>query len=361
LIMMMVPGKYELERTWIHNNIIVPLLSWKAAKAAFIKHFQRGDYIDGRRLLYTQCNQASGESIQEYSRRFQTLATQLHYSDSDSQTIYHYIDGLHRHIQQKLVTYKITMRTVGGDPTYDFKSLITTINLAITIGTEPIYPQRPQTQSTLPVHLQHSALANPNLKTNNGGRDNSNTSRTKSADIHSDTATHTRDAGGNRKRSLPSSTEVKKCQYHPNSTTHSTEECRTKGGKSKESSTEPPPVNLTINQTQKSPTPLARIPSTPYPPATGTSSNPQCFRCNQFGHMARDCPQKPINNVKSTSSTPGTKPTNNFNSNSLRNGQPTIPPTKRARRAHVTFDMTPTEITNNPIPTQATGTPLKSE
>ena len=30
LIMMMVPGKYELERTWVHNNIIVPLLSWKA-------------------------------------------------------------------------------------------------------------------------------------------------------------------------------------------------------------------------------------------------------------------------------------------------------------------------------------------
>ena len=39
LIPMMIPGQYELERTWVRNNIMTPLLSWNAAKAAFIASF----------------------------------------------------------------------------------------------------------------------------------------------------------------------------------------------------------------------------------------------------------------------------------------------------------------------------------
>ena len=218
LILMMVPGKYELERAWIHNNIMTPLLPWHAAKVAFIKHFQRGDYIDGRRLLYAQCNQTSGETIQEYSRRFQTLATQLHYPDSDTQTTYHYLEGLHRHIQQKLITYKITMRTVGGNPTWDFISLTATINLAITIGTEAIYTQHPPTQPNLPLHLQRSALANPSPK--HGMPTNSN--KSKLIDNHSPATSAPRTPIINRKRTNPSA-EDRKCQYHPNSTSHTTE------------------------------------------------------------------------------------------------------------------------------------------
>lgn len=359
LILMMVPGKFELERAWIYNNIMTPLLSWPTAKLAFVKHFQRGDYLDGRRLLYAQCNQTSGETIQEYSRRFQTLATQLHYSDLDTQTIYHYVEGLHRHIQQKLITYKITMRTVGGNPTWDFISLSSTISLAITIGTEAIYTQRPQAQPTLPLHLQRSALANPTSK-----HPLTNNNKTKPTDIHAALTLTSKASMNPRKRITNSSTEEKKCQYHPNSTSHTTDECRTKGGGSKELNTPTPKPTLPTKPQPSTMTTTTGIKLTPTP-----SSNIQCYRCNQFGHMARECPQNLSN--KSKLSTPASmlKASNPNNPNLSRAGQPTgqpaAPPTKRARRAHVTFNLNPTESTTGHVPTEPTssmtGTLLKTE
>ena len=356
LILMMVPGKYELERAWIHNNIMTPLLSWHAAKVAFIKHFQRGDYIDGRRLLYAQCNQTSGETIQEYSRRFQTLATQLHYPDSDTQTTYHYLEGLHRHIQQKLITYKITMRTVGGNPTWDFISLAATINLAITIGTEAIYTQHPPAQPNLPLHLQRSALANPTSKHGTPA----NNTKSKTIDNYPPTTFTPRTSPVNRKRTNRCM-EEKKCQYHPTSTSHTTEECRTKGERSKELSVKTP--------TPKSVPAKPQLPiittTTSVKPPTSVLSGTQCYRCNQFGHMSRECPQNrksksgPLNSISTS------KPANSSNFNPARTGQPTAPPLKRARRAHVSFNVNPTELTlESPplaMPSSATESPLKTE
>lgn len=333
LILMMVPGKYELERAWTYNNIMTPLLSWQAAKAAFVKHFQRGDYVDGRRLLYSQCNQVSGETIQEYSRRFQTLASQLHYPDSDTQTIYHYLEGLHRHIQQKLITYKITMRTVGGDPTWDFVSLATTIALAITIGTEPIYTQHPQAQPALPLHLQRSALANPASR----HATSINTQNSKTIDSTSVSTTTQKGLIVNRKRSY-SLTEEKKCQYHPNSISHTTDECRTKG----EHPGDITPVNPSVPTHVNPQLPMVTT-TTSVKPTVAPSAGPQCYRCNQFGHMSRECPQNP-NKQRPSTPMPIIKP--NYNNNKgnpipSRAGQPAAPPTKRARRAHVTFNVNP--------------------
>lgn len=157
----MVPGNYELERMWIRTNIMTPALSWNAARAAFTAHFQRGDYVDGQRCLYSDCRQSSQESIQEYSRRFQTLATQLGYADNDIQTIQHFITGLHADIQQKLQDHKLRQRTIGAAPTWDFTSLTTTIGLAILCGTNPIIQQHGSGVSSIPLHLRSSALANP--------------------------------------------------------------------------------------------------------------------------------------------------------------------------------------------------------
>jgi len=160
--------------------------------------------------------------------------------DTDPQTIYHYVDGLHRHIQQKLVTYKITMRTVGGNPSWDFSSLTTTINLAITIGTEPIYSQRPQLPASLPLHLQRSALANPD-STN---RMIANSNKTKLSEGHVPTTSLQKVMNLNCKRTPHLTKEGKKCQYHPNSKTHTTQECRTKGGNARDAITLTPTLRI---------------------------------------------------------------------------------------------------------------------
>ena len=157
----MVPGDYELERMWIKTNIMTPALSWNAAKAAFTGHFQRGDFMDGQRYLYNECRQTQHESIQQYSRRFQTLATQLGYADNDVQSMYRYIGGLPQNTQQSLYSHKVQQRTVGGNPTWDFTSLTTTIGLAILCGTSPIVQHHDSSVSSVPLHLRSSALANP--------------------------------------------------------------------------------------------------------------------------------------------------------------------------------------------------------
>jgi hypothetical protein len=336
-----------------------PLLSWQAAKVAFVKHFQRGDYLDGRRLFYAQCNQTSGETIQEFSRRFQTLATQLHYPDSDTQTTYHYLEGLHRYIQQKLITYKITMRTVGGNPTWDFISLATTINLAITIGTEAIYTQHPPTQPNLPLHLQRSALANPSSK--HGMPTNNNKSKT--TDHHPSVASTLRVPMVNRKRTN-SYVEEKKCQYHPNSTSHTTEECRTKGERPRETGAITPTSKSSIPVPVRPQVPIVTT-TTRVKPSTSSSPGIQCYRCNQYGHMSRECPENPKSKFKAFNSISASKPGNSGNFNPARSGQPIAPPLKRARLAHVSSNVNPTELTLEPlsvaIPSSTIETPLRTE
>jgi Retrotransposon gag protein len=145
LIILMIPGQFELERSWVRTNIMTPLLSWNAAKAAFTAHFQRGDYMDGLRWLYAACRQQPQETVQEYSRRFQTISTQLGFADNDVQSIYKFISGLNDDVQHKMTSHKTSMRTVGAAPTWDFTSLVNTAQLAITIGTQPIYTQQIQT------------------------------------------------------------------------------------------------------------------------------------------------------------------------------------------------------------------------
>lgn len=81
----MIPGSFSLERDWVYTNIISEQFSWNQARASFTRHYQRSDYMDGRRELCGRCAKAKDETTQEYSRRFQTLATQLRYPDGNSQ------------------------------------------------------------------------------------------------------------------------------------------------------------------------------------------------------------------------------------------------------------------------------------
>jgi hypothetical protein len=319
LIMMMIPGKFELERTWVRNNIMTPLISWNAAKVAFTNHFQRGDYLDGRRLLYSQCTQSQNETTQEYTRRFQTLADQLGYPDGDQQSVYRYIDGLHHIIQQKLVQHKLTMRAVGNAPFWDFRSLNTTSTLAITMGTEPIYSQRTTPTTSLPLHLRKSALANPPCRPT--------TTTTSTTESHNPTQSTTRESNRKRKPQPSPTSEERKCQFHPNSKTHSTEECRTKGKSQRSSS--PPNADVTSKPSRPNTRSQDGQPTT-RPAATTTSSSApvadsprvQCFRCHQYGHVMRNCPQAPST-------------TTNTNPNPRQNNKSPQSQRKAARRVQI--------------------------
>jgi hypothetical protein len=271
LIFMMIPGDFELHRTWVVNSILTPALSWNAGKTAFIGHFQRGDYLDGRRRLYSQCVQSNKETAQEYTQRFETLASQLGLADADQLSIQNYIEGLHQGIQRKLVMYKSHMRTIGAggmipNPSWDFMSFTATTRLAIIYDNEWMSTQQ---QSSLPTHLRQSSLANP--------------VRTSSS---SDTASSGTEQASQKKRKGKTSptpikrtkSDEKKCQYHPDSKTHTTEECKKKDGKQKSFSLSTP----------KATPPTPPDPSTPQQ----NMSKVRCYRCGKLGHYAIKCPER---------------------------------------------------------------------
>ena len=113
------------------------------------------------------------------------------------------------------------MRTVAAVPGWDFTSLVPQHNLLSLLVPNPYILNVLLLLQPPPLHLRHSALANPSHQST------TNTSTSSSSDS---TRSQARISTRKRKEATEISvTEEKKCQYHPNSKTHSTEECRNKG------------------------------------------------------------------------------------------------------------------------------------
>jgi hypothetical protein len=295
LIQQMIPGSFTLERDWVYINIISQQLSWNQAKAAFTRHYQRSDYMDGRRELYGRCAQAKDETTQEYSRRFQTLATQLMYSDNDSQSIHHYLKGLPPWLHKKMLSHKSNMRTLATVPVHDwdFASLSVTISLAIMFAAEPQVIQRKLDVTPLPLHLKTSALANPETGTFNSdtsdkiGKNNKRKPTQMMLGEDKEKDEHEKDKN-------PKKRIKKECKYHPSSTTHTTSECRTKGKTRSESS---PETGFASAEDKTAPRTTITPPSLPRTnQRTSTNqqqdlSKIQCFNCRKYGHYASVCTQ----------------------------------------------------------------------
>lgn len=315
LILLMIPGSFSLERDWVYTNIISQQLSWNQARASFTRHYQRSDYMDGRRELYGRCAQARDETTQEYSRRFQTLATQLRYPDNDSQCIHQYLKGLPPWLQKKMLSHKSNMRTLAAVPVHDwdFASLSVTISLAIMFAAEPQVIQRKADVTPLPQHLQTSVLANPDYGTS------TSTSTSTSA---STSSSYSNKNGKNNKRKASTQEkgdekekekkqkekEKKQCQYHPSSTTHTTAECRTKGKPRTERSPDTTPAPMkgkTVSQQSSSAPSLPRSRQRTSTNQQQDLSNIQCYNCQKYGHYSSTCTQP-----SASPSAPTGRPTN---------------------------------------------------
>ena len=245
---------------WIEATITTPNLSWNAAKAVFISHYERADWMDSLRIKYQACVQQPHELVQKYTDRFSALMRHLSISDSDKLNVQHYMNGLRSAIFVRLTEHRSDMRNLplgGGNaaapnPSWDYESFDYVSSKASSFENE--------------------------LNANAGVRDQPRARH--NTVLPHDNAQHKRKAFAGPKRG-PTSPHKKPhvlsglhCKWHPDAKSHSTKDCRNPGTAM---------VRTTVSTTA---TPAAVAAPKDDP------SKIQCYGCGKMGHYKPDCPNK---------------------------------------------------------------------
>lgn len=269
-IPMMVSEHDRNMQDWIESTITTPNLSWNAAKAVFISHYERADWMDSVRTKYQQCGQGPHELVQKYTDRFSALMRHLSIGDADVLNISQYVRGLRASIQAKLNEHRSDMRNLplagsnaaAPNPSWDYDSFDYVSTKASSFENELNANATVRDQGR--EHRKHQAAAAAHDE-----------------HAHVGHGQHKRKAFAGAKRG-PTSPRKKqhihiqsglRCKWHPDVKSHSTKDCRNPG------------------------TAVVR-PTTPTAAATATKdlSKVECYGCGKMGHYRPDCPYKEQSN-----------------------------------------------------------------
>jgi Retrotransposon gag protein/Zinc knuckle len=337
VLQQMIQDQHPIVSQWVYQHIIVPHLSWNAAKELFLSQYQRADLLHQWKMMYDQCRQGEDESIQSYSSRFTGLMDRLHFKDNDVQSIAHYVRGLTSNLFKKLVEHRALIRITKKIPQWDFSSLSDTVSMTVQLAIQEatIYEQcHPQDASSF---IQQSAFANPvtatlrnkNVRSPATAADSARAVRFSHFNANRVKAAATSQPARSVTKPEPTNKNItKSCIYHPNSTSHSTQECiRKNQGASSHSTTAHSSTSTNRNRMggtngqkrrhQDISSTSSKISSRPHP-TTSTSlttqtssrqpqsqsrtadlSSIQCYRCKKMGHYATSCtePQTQLERV----------------------------------------------------------------
>ena len=250
---------------WIEANITTPNLSWNAAKAVFISHYERADWMDSLRIKYQACTQGSHELVQKYTDRFSALMRHLSIVDSDKLNIDHYMNGLRPIIYSKLIEHRSDMRNLplaaaiaaAPNPSWGFVSFDYVSSKASSFENELTAAARDQARvkhtPAAAAHDNNTRAGSQNKRKAFAGPKRGNTSPRKRVHVKSDVH----------------------CKWHPDSQSHSTKDCRNPGTTAAVSRSGSTSVSSHAGARN-----------------TDDLSQVQCYGCNKMGHYKPDCPNK---------------------------------------------------------------------
>jgi hypothetical protein len=263
------------EAKWVRNHIIKKGLSWKDSKEAFALRFDLFSHKDTQESEFYRIKQRPNESVQEYSQRFLSLASEIG-EDTDSKSV-----------------RNIFFNGLRAEAKAEYRKRMAIVAIANPEKAALIQEDLDQMIVTLV-----NAARDDYLLT--GFRALSTSSESRSAPSH-----HVSSGGGQRSLANPPSssggarrgpTNGKVCSLH-GKMGHSTAECRTLAANaSHASSPAKPPVSSNSSVSSgggaSSVSSPFRDQSSPKPPRV-------CFSCQSPDHIATD-PKCPKFNVRGT-------------------------------------------------------------
>ncbi len=246
---------------WVLNEIVNsnPPLSWSAAMARFSQHFDTSDLTEQTRAQYTRCKMGLSESPQEFTTRFIRLCHLLNYhaGDGEARCVEDMID---RVVPQLKTQFKLMKETVSRSGNHEELAKLKTLHYAaeslISLG---------QTLSTP-------------FQAPNRDRDHRESQSSRF---------------NGKKRDRPLSVG-KSCSFHPNSTNHSTDECKEFKRRRLESK------NIDSRDRSRSIETRSSAKQN-----SGNNSKLTCYGCGKSGHIKPNCPNG--NGEKSSAGPPGSK------------------------------------------------------
>jgi len=191
------------EAEWIKTNLI-GIKDWERVRREFTKHFGYHSHELKLQQDYESCKQHKQETVQKYADRFNALKDDLQYEDTNKMVIQHFIMGLLPAIQMDFRKQLNTVKVLNKGQELELDSLKTVMELTMDLN-------------ALDLNAENSSKSN-----HNEDHEHNNTKGSSTTPKKDDSKKH--------------------CKHHPDSSTHTTAECRygsnrSSGGSSNDSKT----------------------------------------------------------------------------------------------------------------------------
>jgi hypothetical protein len=283
-------NRTDMEKAaWVRTNIVNVTKSWNEACKLFNEHFQDADYRVQLTNEYRKMRQRSNETGQEYTDRHLLLCEQLGIADGDKQAIRQFTESLLPAARSDYFTLLKARIGAKVKDNADLESLRGVMKLIVTLDVHNRTFQSMASDSTA-----HDSQFKRHVPALSAGR-------------HGDKP---RDLNKFKDERKTSGREPKKCVYHPESTTHATDECRLNP---KNSASRTPG----ISPHRARPAAGGDARSTP----SVDAANVTCFGCGEKGHFANDIKCPKYKDRRDQRQGPAPRP--RFNSNSF-DGRPRV-------------------------------------